>query len=213
MGQAGVIADLHGDLLGMPLGQAAHRLFKRRITAAQAGKLKHRPAVELLLKRAKQNVDPLLVGEPADVAEQRRVVEQRQAELVLQRPLVGGLTTGRVGGVGGCEVRVVHRVPFSVVDAVEHAAQRVVPGLEHALEAAAVFPRQQFARVARAHGGDEVGGHDTALEEVHVAVKLKLPRVEVRVGQPGQRELVGGEAALVGGVVDGENLADWFVRE
>ena len=183
--QAGVVADLHGDLFRVAPGQAAHRLLEQRIAAAQPGKLKRRPAAEQCLQRAEQNIDPLLIGETADVAEQRHVVEFRQAKLALQRKLVERLAVGRVGGIGGCEVRIVGRVPLGVIDAVKHAGQRTTSGLEHPLEAAAVFLRQQFAGVARAHGGDKVGEHDAALQEADAAMKLKLPPVKKRFRQAG----------------------------
>ena len=213
MRQASIVADLHGDLLGVPLGQAAHRLLEQRIAAAQPGKLKRHTAAEQFLQRAEQNIDPLLRSEPADVAEQRHVVEQRQAKLALQRKLVERLAVGRVGGIGSCEVRVVSRVPFGVIDTVKHAGQRTTSRLENPLEAAAVFLRQQFAGVARAHGGDKVGEHDAALQEADAAIKLKLPPVEKRFRQPGQLKLIGGKTALISGVVNGENFANRRVRK
>ena len=85
--------------------------------------------------------------------------------------------------------------------------------MKNPLEAAAVFLRQQFAGVARAHGGDKVGEHDAALQEADAAMKLKLPTIKKRFRQAGQFKLIGGKAALISGVVDGENLADRRVRD
>ena len=44
-------------------------------------------------------------------------------------------------------------------------------------------------------------------------MKLKLPPVKKRFRQAGQFKLIGGKAALISGVVDGENFTDRFVRE
>ena len=71
------------------------------------------------------------------------------------------------------EKRIVRRVPFLVIHAVENPEKPGLPLAQQTVQAAAKFLRRDFARVTRADRGDHVGKGDSGLEAVQLPVKFR----------------------------------------
>ena len=96
-------------------------------------------------------------------------------------------------------------IPDPIVDAVHDAEQRRRFESDHSFESLSLFFRQHLLRIPLAHGGEDVAEQDTALHEVHVAVKFQALEAHRLIGKASVREIIRVEAALIRQVVDGEN--------
>jgi hypothetical protein len=98
-----------------------------------------------------------------------------------------------------------------VVDSVENAHQTVRQPDEHVVQSESATHRPQLGSLGGAHGGDEVGKGQSALQEIHLAVPLELSPVVQLDREPQLEQRFGSELALVSGVVDrkdGERVPD-----
>ena len=93
-----------------------------------------------------EQVEALLRGEAAHDAEQRDVGPLRQAELALQRGLVGGLRLQPAARVDRREVRVGRRVPDRLVDPVADPDEPFALGPQLVAQRATRLARIQWSR-------------------------------------------------------------------
>ena len=97
----------------------------------------------------------------------------RQAEFLLQRQFAGGLPRQARRGIRARQKRVMRRIPFIVIHAVENAQELFLPPAQKPVQAAAEFLRGDFARIARADRRDDVGENDAGLQAIQMAVKFR----------------------------------------
>ena len=106
------------------------------------------------------------------------------------------------------KVRVVRGAPDRRVDAVQDPDDTVSARVEEGLEADASLFRADLVRVRGGDCGDHVGGHDCALEKVHVAAQPDGAARPRGVGKAEDGELLAAVDALVVEVVDREDGRD-----
>ena len=104
-------------------------------------------------------------------------------------------------------MRIGRRIPLVRVDAVENARKHVAAILQHAFQPATQRAALNLLRIARADRADRVGEHHARLQQVQIAVELHLPPVEILPIQAGQQHVPVPELALIGDVVDRQQLA------
>ncbi len=202
MGQAFVEADFDGDLLGEAPRQDLEGPFVMGRAAAEQDKLKL--GREHLLQGAEQQIDPLLVRQARDGGKQRDARFFRQAKFLLQFDFVRQLAFKVMRRVREFQVRVVRRVPFLVIDAVEDSRQRGLALPQNRVQAATEGRRRDFTGVTRTDRGDDVRENDACLQAAQEAVKLHAVRVEIVGWQVGELVKLAGKVSLITEVVDGQ---------
>ncbi len=150
-------------------------------------------------------VEPFLRHHARHHTEDRGVGGAGEPREALQADLVHHLS-----GEGGMTVvlhdLLVHGgVPLLVVEPVQDPYQVVLSRLQHTVQTAPHLRRADLAAVVFRDGADYVGGEDTCLQEVDLAVELKPVDGEALLGEPHGGEFLAGEEPLVGEVVDGED--------
>src|SRR5450830_484173 len=128
-----VEADGRAHLFGMALRQGAKTALKLRLSAAENGELSRQG--QQLRRDRKQPVEPFLRGEAAYHGKQRHGGRGRETETPLQRALVDGLGSERIGIVAAGYQGVGSRVPQPDIDAVEYAGEAVPARCEQSLQA------------------------------------------------------------------------------
>ncbi|OQB89622.1 MAG: hypothetical protein BWX86_02415 [Verrucomicrobia bacterium ADurb.Bin122] len=150
----------------------------------------------------------LLVVETPDEADDG-LVNVLEPEAVSERALALVFVADLRGRVGLGQAPVGLGIPDVVIEAVEHAAELAAVGVEGAAEPLMLVGVEEFPRVARRDGGDEIRVNDAALEQVeHAGIARVLQAilgVEMRgaVEPGGTQDVLAGEP-LVGDVVQGE---------
>ena len=125
---------------------------------------------------------------------------ETQGEQQVQLAIALALETVRIEAAR--DMRVVTRVPFAVVAAVENTVQLARLRAQQPVEPGAELGRLDFLRVARTHGGNGVRENDPGFHEIHVAVvfqelRLHQPAVQCELG-----ELAGGKPSLIVEIVN-----------
>ena len=155
-----------------------------------------------------EEIEAFLVREAADRAEDHRGIARLEARDPAQvRPALR-LPAQVLAPVMGGKVRVARGIPDGRVDAVQDPDDAVSTRVEEGLEADASLFRADLVRVGGGDGGDHVGGHDGALEKVHVATEPDGAARPRRVGQTEDGEFLAPVDALIVEVVDRENGRD-----
>src|SRR5262245_13123088 len=103
-------------------------------------------------------------------------------------------------------------IPRLDVDAVQDADKILRAIAQDAVEAEAVFRRENLARVRRADGRERVGEKDSALERACAAPELEQPRMVQLAAQTDPRQLRGIEQSLEREVVNREHAPHAFER-
>ena len=153
----------------MALGQSAEEILVLRIAAADYRQA-HVVVLQQLRQGVEQQIESLLRGEAADDAEQRHASRRglqvlAQQEIALELGLVREFLRPEVDR----QVRVVPRIPFLVIDAIEDAVHRMAARRQRLLHAHAVARRGDLARVGGADRGHAIGVQDAVLERVDAA--------------------------------------------
>ena len=169
-----VVADAHSDRTRIRLRHCSERGFERRLAGTLQRELA--AACEQTRYRAEHEVEPLLRGEAADHAEQRRIGAHGQAEFGLQCGLAARLAAELGRAVACRDAGVGCRVPDRAVDTVEHAAHVGAAAADHAVETEAEFRRRDLPRIGRADGGDAVGEFQAGLDERQLLVVFEPGR-------------------------------------
>ena len=188
---------------GMAGGERAEAGFHRLVAAAEDGQL-GRQVGDAFAQR-EDEVESLLVRQAADDAEQRTVGSDIEPHFLLQRALVVALGGQPVGGIGGGQRGVAGRVPERRVDAVQDAAQRAGAVAQQGREAVAEGFVLDFPGVGRADRRDQRRQLQPGLEEGKQAVVLDAVHVPGMFGQAEGGQVAGGEVALEGDVVHGDD--------
>ena len=167
-------------------------------------------ALQDIVRRQRDEVQPLMVGQPRDDGEKRRIRRFGQRKHALQLGLIDRLSGGVLRGIRGEQFRVVRGIVIGRVDAVEDAAQLALMQFQHMVQAAGEFGREDFARIGGADGGDRVRADDGAFHQVDAA------RIVEHAALPlGQLEHVAEDVeavhALIGDVMDGKNGLDFRI--
>ena len=113
--------------------------------------------------------DTLLVVESADHRDDRLEII-REPEPVAQRFFIRILRVEIGRAVLVRNEPVDFRIPFTVVDSVEHTPEFISVVIQHPLQPVPKRAVANFIHVGRGHGGDKVGVHHAALHQVHRAV-------------------------------------------
>ena len=201
-----VVADERPEAAGSVRLEEAHRALERRLAGTQHHDADSAP--DELGRGLEQEVEALLVRETSDRAEDHRGVARLEARDPAQLRAALGLPAQVLAPVMGGKVRVVRRAPDGRVDAVQDPDDAVPACVEDGVETDASLFRADLVRVRGGDGGDHVGGHDGALEEVHVAVKCNGAARPRGVGQAEDWEFLTAVDALIVEVVDRENGRD-----
>ena len=169
-----------------------------------------RPRLQQFVDAPGDQVEALLVGQPADHPEQRpdrlrgrgqlQFLPQRRGALRLAPADRGGAIVRRQVGVG-------RGVPVRRVDPVQHAGEVVAAGRQRPLQAAPADGGADLLRVGRGDRGDFVGRGDARLEQIEPAVVFEPGVVEQPPVQPRQVHVPVGETALEGEVMNREHAA------
>ena len=203
-----VVADHRGHRLGSRRGGGQEAGLEVGGAGAEHGQLG--ADREQVGQRRQEQIEALLLGEPAHHAEQGRARVDGEPELALQRRLVGRLPLHLPGTVGGDEMGVVPRVPHVVVDPVHDARHLARLGAQHPVEPHALRNGEDLAGVGGAHRRDVVGVAHASLQEADLLVVLHAVDVVGPDRQAHAREPHRGEQALEGEVVDREQRG-WHV--
>ncbi len=150
-------------------------------------------------------IESLLVGQAADDTEQWPIVHRVEAHFQLQRTLVGALGGEPVGSIGSGQRGIAGRVPDCAVDAVQDAAQRVGAMAQQGSKPVAKILVLDFAGVGRADRRDQRRQLQAGLEEGKLAVVFDTIEAPGVIGQAERRQVAGGEVALEGDVVHGDD--------
>ncbi len=129
-----------------------------------------------LVGRREHEIDPLLVHQPRDDAEDR-TARQRQPELPADIIGIGALADPVAGAKGLRELRISSRVP-ALIDAVQDPGQLmgVRPDPQQAFHSAAEFGRGDLPRIGGADGGQMRRVDDAALQEGQLIVEFQRRR-------------------------------------
>ncbi len=206
VGQGLVVADADADPPRVLGRGGPERVLHPPLARAEQHEL--RLDVEQGWNRGEEEVEPFLVRQPADDAEQETVGHRLNPERVLQGPLVGASSGQRPGPVGMRQQGVGGGVPHRLVDAVADAGEVMGAGPQQAVEAHAVLGRQDLGRVGGRHGGDTVGVDEPGLQEADLVVVFEARGREGLPGEAEPRQDVGREQAWESHVVDREHGAD-----
>ncbi|MCX7057647.1 MAG: hypothetical protein NTZ79_10780 [Proteobacteria bacterium] len=123
-------------------------------------------AAQELRQYRDDQVDALLADQPADHADQRYAVGNRDADACAERASYGGFSRQIVGAEAYRQVAVRAGVPLLVVDAVEDADDALAARAQEAVQARAVLRRADLARIAGAYRCYEVRIKDAMQQRV-----------------------------------------------
>ena len=181
---------------------AAERLLDMVVACAEH----HKPRPSAAGQPAEQvddEVDPLLIDQPAHESDQRPWVGRRMPKPDGERHAGRILAVGKVLlRVWPRDVAVGPRIPGDRVDAVDDSREHIAPRGEHALESTAAGSVLDLAGIGRTHRGEPIGEHNPGLEQVELAPKLHLLPVEVFPVESGEQHVPMPEEPLVGHVMD-----------
>src|ERR1041385_7951994 len=166
---------------------------------------------EKLVDNIEQEIDPFLIGQPRDDAEQRGRRPLRQVVELLQLLFTFALSGHIVRRVVFLDELVDLGIPFAIVDAVQNAVEVALALGEHALEPAAVFRRQYLFGIFTAYRREHVGAKNPAFQKIDLSVKLQILRRKIGGGEPEQGPLRKGKQPLVGEIMNREDrFCGWF---
>ncbi|CAD5165253.1 unnamed protein product [Musa acuminata subsp. malaccensis] len=148
--------------------------------------------------RTRNEVDALLVIQPADESDEGDVLADREAELLLQRRLAlwfPGLQSlnGIVSVAIGLQVKIQLRVPVHCVDPVDDASELPVVLVYDLMESPPTFGCCELPCVATADGDHAVSSLEAGREDVEVVTShrlIQLEEVHVLIGQVDMEEVL-----------------------
>src|SRR5258705_5757582 len=148
------------------------------------------------------DVESLLLYQPAAHAEDRHPLPLRQPKCALQRGLAIRLVRRIPASVVRRYLLVRGRIPDALVNSVRDPLESIAHRSEHRVETESSFGRAQLVRVAGTHGDREIAESEAAFQEVHLSVPFQLMVVEglgrnTQVADDGRRKV-----SLISGVVD-----------
>src|SRR5271166_6535995 len=201
-----VVGDLHAKLLGILFVQLPEHLFVGGLAGAE-----HRhnqvgagQAVGYLLHQ----IEALLRNEAGDDANHWQPRVFCDAERLQQVTFAFGFAGKVFDRVRSSNVLVVFGTPLAVVHAVQDPGDGAGAGAQSAFQAKAILRRLDLQAISPADRGDEVGGGDRALQEIHLAVEFHLRHGEQVPGQHEQRQYLGRKQSLITQVMNGEDGRD-----
>ncbi len=147
VGEGLVVPERDGDAPRVLARRGRERVLERRVSGAEDGEL--RASAKQLGQRRDEHVDAFLPREPAHDAEYERAWLDGQAEVRLQRRLVGCALVQPMRIVARGEVRVRRGVPHRHVDPVENAGQAIGALAQEAVEPHPRLGRPDFRGIGR----------------------------------------------------------------
>ena len=191
------------DLFRMRGGEFAQSLFVAAVPGAEDDEGAVLCDEKLAIRE--QKIDPLLLGQPTDHAENRPAELWIETVAAQQFRPADRLAGQVVHGIRRRQQRIGCGIPYPEIDAVEQADKILGPSLHHAFEAAGKFRSLDFLGVMRADCGHAVGEKDAALHHAHLPVKLDAIYARQLLRQIRPVERSRGKKALEGDIMNGED--------
>src|SRR5688572_24803193 len=171
MRQRVVETDPHRDFSGMPLLQGTISGLISGRSAAEEHEL--HAGSQHFLEGAELDVDAFLLGQAGNAGEYRDVGANRKAKFRLQLRFYFSFSGEVPTRIWMRQMRIVIRVPFFVVDAVENTHERCLAPAQNVIQSTPELFGCDFAGVSRADSRDEIRVNNSGLETTHVPVKLQ----------------------------------------
>ena len=159
-------------------------------------------------QHALDQIQPLLLGEPRNHADERHI-PLLQPAFPLQIPLANTLLFQRVRVEMVRQIAVVRRIEYRVIQTVENPAERVFPRAQESVQIFAKERSLDLLGIGGAHGAEPVGKHKPALHAADATEKFEIFIGEVAIFQSQPAcDFAPGEDALILEIVDGEHGLD-----
>ena len=170
----------------------ARRLGKHTLITGVAGAENDqlRPGGEECLEDGRHQIQPLLVGQAGDHADQGDVGICGQPELVLQAVFARAFPGQVICRITRRDERVVRGLPHAIIHTVENAEEISAPVTQYPIESRAKFSRLDLLRVGLADRIQEIGKDQPTLEQVDLSPELEAGHGVHRWRQPGHLELL-----------------------
>src|SRR5438045_1412975 len=100
------------------------------------------------------------------------------------------------------EVRIVGRIPFLIISAIQNAEQILLTIAQQPIQSAAEFFRGDLPAIARTHRRQSISLCQSSFQTSHLPIKFDLTRSEISPGQICERKLSRRKNSLVRQIVD-----------